>query len=409
MKKILFAVCISAALNACNSRSDNSNEKPAEDILASHLDTTVKPSDDFFEYANGGWLKKNPIPSSESGWGIGNIVQDTIYNRLKTINENAVKENAVNGTITQKIGDFWQSAMDTVALNKAGISPLQPDLDKINGIQTINDLINVAAELKIKGVHCLFGDYVTQDDKNSEMMIYKLGQGGLGMPNRDYYFKTDSRTENIRKAYKEYLLKTFIQLGNDSSAAQKGVNAVYALETKLATASRKLQDLRDPYRNYNKMNVAQLDKLAPNISWSNYTKAIGINHLDSVVVGQPEFYTALNTALKTTSIADWKAYMQFHLIQSFSSYLDSVSFKNAFTYVQNFSGAKEPRPRWKRVLDAEEDAMGEALGQLFVKEYFNATAKKRYNDMVENIRDAYKERIKKLTWMSDSTKAKSAC
>lgn len=352
-------------------------------------------------------VEKNPIPASESGWGIGNIVQDTIYNRLRTINENAVKENAANGTITQKIGDFWQSAMDSVALNKAGISPLQPDLDKINSIQNINDLINVAAELKKKGVRCLFSDYVTQDDKNSEMMIYHLGQGGLGMPNRDYYFKTDARTENIRKAYKEYLLKTFRQLGNDSTAAQKNVIAVYALETKLATASRKLQDLRDPYKNYNKMAVAQLDKLAPNISWSNYTKEIGINNLDSVVVGQPEFYTALNAALKTTPIADWKAYLQFHVIQSYSGYLDSISFNNAFTYARNLSGAKEPRPRWKRVLDAEEDAMGEALGQLFVKEYFNATAKKRYSDLAENIRDAYKDRIKQLTWMSDATKEKA--
>ena len=407
MKKILFAVCISAALNACNSGSNNTEEKPAVDILASHLDTTVKPSDDFFEYANGGWLKKNPIPASESGWGIGNIVQDTIYDRLKTINENAVKADAESGTVTQKIGDFWQSAMDSVALNKAGISPLQPDIDKINAIKNINDLINEAAELKMKGVRCLFSDDVSQDDKNSEMMIYRLDQGGLGLPNRDYYFKTDARTQNIRKAYKEYLLKTFMQFGNDSTAAQKNVNAVYALETKLAAASRKLQDLRDPYRNYNKMAVVQLDKLTPNISWSNYTKEIGINHLDSVVVGQPEFYTALNAAITTTPLSDWKAYLKFHLIQRFSGYLDSVSFNNAFTYSQNLSGAKEPRPRWKRVLDAEQNAMGEALGQLFVKQYFNATAKKRYSDLVENIRDAYKDRIKKLTWMSEATKEKA--
>ena len=143
-------------------------------------------------------------------------MQDTIYDRLKTINENAVKADAASGTVTQKIGDFWQSATDSVALNKAGLSSLQPDIDKINAIKNINDLINEAAELKMKGVRCLFSDGVSQDDKNSEKMIYGLGQGGLGMPNRDHYFKTDARTQNIRKAYKEYLLKTFIQLGNDS-------------------------------------------------------------------------------------------------------------------------------------------------------------------------------------------------
>ncbi len=407
MKKILLALCVSTALTACNSGSNNTAEKPAMDILASNLDTTVKPSDDFFEYANGGWLKKNPIPASESGWGIGNVVQDTIYQRLKTINENAVKATAASGSTEQKIGDFWQSAMDTVALNKAGLSPLQPDIDKINAIKNINDLITEAAVLKMKGVRCLFSDYVAQDDKNSEKMIYSLGQGGLGMPNRDYYFKTDARTQNIRKAYKKYLLQTFIQLGNDSTAAQKKVNSVYALETTLANASRKLEDLRDPYKNYNKMDVVQLDKLTPNIKWSDYTKEMGITHLDSVVVGQPEFYSALNTAITTTPLADWKAYLQVRLIQSFSGYLDSVSFNNAFTYSQNLSGAKESRPRWKRVLDAEENAMGEALGQLFVKEYFNATAKKRYNDLVENIRDAYKDRINQLTWMSAVTKEKA--
>ena len=263
--------------------------KPAPDILASHLDTTVKPSADFFEYANGGWLKQNPIPASESDWGIGNIVQDTIYNRLKTINENAVNANAANGTVTQKIGDFWQTAMDTVALNKAGLSPLKPDLDRINAIKNVNDLITEAANLKTMGVRCLFGDDVTQDEKNSDAMIYKLGQGGLGMPNRDYYFKTDTRTENVRKAYKEYLLKTFEQLGDDSIVAQKNEAAVYALETKLATASRRLQDLRDPYKNYHKMNMIQLDKLAPNMRWRSYTKDIGISQLDSAVVGQPSF------------------------------------------------------------------------------------------------------------------------
>jgi putative endopeptidase len=407
MNKIVSAACILALFSACNAGADKTLTRPAVDMLASHIDTTVKPSADFFEYANGGWLKQNPIPASESGWGIGNVVQDTIYNRLRKINEDAVGAHAANGTITQKIGDFWQGAMDTVELNKAGISPLRPDLDKIDAIQNVNDLIRETAELKIKGIRCLFSDYVTQDDKNSNVMVYKLGQGGLGMPNRDYYFNTDARTEKVRKAYKDYLLKTFEQLGGDSITAQRKATAVYALETKLAAASRRLQDLRDPYKNYHKMAAAQLRTLAPVIDWNNYSKAIGISNLDTVVMGQPEFYTALNTALTTIPVGDWKSYLQFHLIQSQSAYLDSVSFNNAFSYASSLSGAKDQRPRWKRVLDAEEHAIGEALGQLFVKEYFNATAKKRYNDLVENIREAYKDRINKLSWMSAPTKEKA--
>ena len=402
---MVFAlVCI--CFHACKT-GNNSDTKPAVDLLASNLDTTVSPAQDFFEYANGGWIKQNPIPASESGWGIGNLVQEEIYKRLQKINEEAVIAKAAEGTVSQKIGDFWQSAMDTLALNKAGIAPLKNDLDTINAIQNTTDLLRVAAGLKTKGVNCLFGDYVAQDDKNSEMMAYKLDQGGLGMPNRDYYFKTDARTENIRTAYRQYLLKTFKQLGNDDATAQKDADVVYTLETKLAKASRKLEDLRDPYKNYHKMNVADLTRLAGNISWNDFTKKTGIKKLDSAIVGQPEFYSALNNEIKSTNISDWKNYLQFHLIQSYSGYLDSTSFNNAFTYARNLSGAKEPRPRWKRVLDAEEGAMGEALGQLFVKEYFNETAKKRYIEMVEAIRDAYKDRINKLSWMSDSTKQKA--
>jgi putative endopeptidase len=407
MKKIfLVAVVAGVALQAFKKFNDNA-PPPVKDILASHIDNTVSPADDFFEYANGGWIKQNPIPPSESSWGIGNLVEEEIYKRLLKINREAKTAYATKGTITQKIGDFWKSAMDSAANDKAGLSPLQKDLTDIEAIESINDLVNEAALLKTKGVNCLFRDYVSQDDKNSNMMVYQLSQGGLGMPNRDYYFKTDARTEKVRNAYKEYQVKTFKQLGDDDVVSQQKATAVYDLETRLATASRRLQDLRDPYKNYNKMSVTGLSKLASNINWKAYTNEIGIIKLDSVIVGQPEFYTALNDELHTTSLDDWKSYLQFHLIQSYSSYLDSASYENAFTYSQSLSGVKERRPRWKRVLDAEQSTMGEALGQLFVKKYFSEKAKKRYGDLVEAIREAYKERIKKLTWMSEVTKQKA--
>jgi putative endopeptidase len=404
MKPLLAATLICIALYACNTPSADT-AKP--DILASNIDSTIKPGDDFFMYANGGWIKKNPIPGAESGWGIGNLVLEENYVRLKKINEDAAAANAAAGTTTQKIGDFWTSAMDSAAIDKAGLSPLQPDLDQINAIRNSNDLINVAARLKRKGVGCLFGDYVAQDDKNSEVMAYVLSQGGLGMPNREYYFNTDERTEKVKTAYKDYLLQTFKQLGNDEPTAQKNGAAVYALEEKLAKASRKLADLRDPYKNYNKMSVEALGKISPHINWKDFITTTGIRQLDSVIVGQPEFYAALSNEVKSTSIDNWKNYLRFHLIRSFAGYLDKTSVDQAFTYRKTLTGATEQRPRWKRALDAEEDAMGEALGQLFVKEYFNETAKKRYSDLVEAIRDACRERIAKLTWMSDSTKQKA--
>ncbi len=403
MKKILALFIICSSIYACN----NSSGSKKADLLAANIDSTVKPGDDFFEYANGGWIKRTPMPESESGWGIGNLVQDEIYSRLKKINEDAVASKNDVGSISQKIGDFWQTAMDTVALDKAGIAPLQSDLEKINAIQNPTDLLNEAAALGMKSVNVLFNDYVSQDDKNSEMMAYKLDQGGLGMPNRDYYFNTDERTIKVRMAYLQYMQKTFRQLGNTELESAKTANAVLNLESKLAKASRKLEALRDPYKNYNKMDLTGLNKLTANINWNDFTKNIGISKIDSVIVGQPEFYSALSDEIKNTGINDWKNYLRFHLVQSYATYMDKVSFDNYFEYRKSLSGAKEPRPRWKRILDAEEAAMGEALGQLFVKEYFNETAKKRYTDMVEAIRDAYKERIQKLTWMSDSTKQKA--
>jgi len=405
MKQLLAFAIACTAICSCTNADKTVATKP--DLLAADIDTTVKPGADFFLYANGGWIKRTPIPGSESGWGIGNMVEDEIYNRKKKINEDAAAGKHADGSVEQKIGDFWLTAMDSVGLDKAGITPLQGDLDKIAAVKNTSELLALVAELKIKGVGCCFSDYIAQDDKNSEAMAVKLDQGGLGMPNRDYYFNTDERTLKVRAAYKAYLLKTFKQLGNDSLTAQKNTDAVYALETRLAKASRKLEDLRDPYKNYNKMDWVGLNKLAPAINWNDFAKNTGITKVDSVIIGQPEFYATLSNEIKNTSLDDWKNYLRAHLIGSNSDYLDKTTFDNAFEYEKNLSGASEPRPRWKRVLDAEEGAIGEALGQIFVKEYFNETAKKRYSDMVEAIRDAYKDRIAKLTWMSDSTKQKA--
>src|ERR1035438_9192558 len=194
----LSIICV-VFLFACNQSSTTSGTAP--DVLASNIDSSINPGQDFFEYANGGWIKKNPIPADESGWGIGNLVQEELYDRLKKINEKAVEENAAHGSISKKISDFWQSGMDTVSLEKQGLSPLQESLAIINKIGSTEDIINTAALFHKKGIGCMFGEYIAQDDKNSEAMAYQLYQGGLGMPNRDYYFNTDSKTTNVREAY----------------------------------------------------------------------------------------------------------------------------------------------------------------------------------------------------------------
>jgi putative endopeptidase len=382
----------------------------SSDFLARNLDPVTSPAADFFSYANGGWIKRTPIPPEESAWGIGQLVQEDIYKRLRKISEDAGATHygiAPVGSVIQQIGDLWRSGMDSAGINKQGLAPLKESLRSIDNIRNTNDLLKVSAALHRKGMDVLFSDDVGQDDMNSEKMSYQLSQGGLGMPNRDYYFNTAKKPAQVRKAYRHYLYVIFHQLGNDSVAAQTRAVAVFTLEKKLAKASRKLEDLRDPIKNYNKLSLASVGELTPGINWNEWLKDMSIGELDSFIVRQPGFYTALNAELINTSIADWKSYLQAHLILASARYLDDRRFNEYFLFVKTLTGADRPRPRWKRVLDAEERAMGEALGQLFVKEYFSGNAKQRYSDLVEAIRNAYKARIEKLTWMSDSTKQRA--
>lgn len=409
MKTFFLFISAYFFLQSCKLKSNNAAEKskPPLDVLAANMDTTIKPTEDFFMYANGGWIKNNAIPAEESAWGIANLVIEENYKRLREINEKAAKENAARGSTSQKIGDFWTTAMDSVKIEQNGLKPLQPWFDKINSIADVNSLINVANELNTIGVDALFSDFVQQDDKNSEVMSYKLWQGGIGLPDREYYFKTDSSTVNIRNQYVKHIAKMLMLQGQDSVAASKAALAIFALETKLAKASRKIEDLRDPYANYNKMAITSLNKLSSIINWKVSLANRGVKNVDSVIVGQPEFFKALDNVLKTTPVDDWKSYLRFRTIRNFEQALPEAFGEEAFNFNKLLSGAKQRKPRWKRVIQMEEAEMGELLGQLYVKEFFNEKTKKRYSDLVEAIREAYKERIEKLTWMSDSTKQKA--
>jgi putative endopeptidase len=258
------------------------------------------------------------------------------------------------------------------------------------------------------GIGLFFGEGVSQDAMNSEVMAYYLSQGGLGLPNRDYYFNTDERTTKIRNAYPAYVAKMLSLMGNDTAAAKTKAAAIIAIETKLAQASRKLEDLRDPYKNYNKMAISQLKTMSPTIDWPTTLQQMGVKSVDSVIVGQPEFYKQLDKVISTENLQNLKDYMAFHFVRSMAGYLSKPFVDANFDfYSKMIRGAQAQKPRWKRALSAEEGAMGEALGQLFAKEYFNEKAKKRYEDMVENVRNAYKARIEKLDWMTDSTKKKA--
>ena len=397
----VIALVAITLLNACK---PNQNDHPVNDPVYTDRDTTVKPGDDFFQYANGAWLKKNPIPAAYSSWGIGRVVQEELRDRLKKINEDALKENAAKGTTSQKIGDFYYSGMDTVAIEKQGLSPLKDELVKINAIKDVNGLMDEFAHLSTIGVTTPIGAYVGQDSKNSSKMMLQLWQTGIGLPNRDYYFNTDQHSVDIRTDYQQKHLPTVFKLSGIADATQK----VYALEKFLADSSRKLQDLRDPYKNYNKMTVAAFGKLVPGFDWKVVFEKMAFKNVDTVIVGQPEYYRAVSKALKTYPIEDWRAYLRKNLVTEYGSYL-SKPFDTEFFrfYGTVLSGRKEQLPRWKRILDAENGMMGELLGQLFVKEYFPEKEKKRYVDMVEAMRASFKEHIEKLDWMSEATKQKA--
>jgi putative endopeptidase len=407
-KKPIIYIATFAAFALCAYQT-NLFVDPANDPVFKNIDPTVKPSDDFFSYANGGWIKKNPIPGAYSSWGIGNVVQEEIRDRLKKINEDALKANAAKGTSTQKIGDFYYTGLDSAGIEKAGITPLQEQLNIIDQAKNSQDILNAAALLTTTGTRNFIGSRVGQDDKNSSKMMVQLGQTGLGMPNRDYYFKTDARITRIRTDYTTKYLPNMLALsGWDEAKASAGAKSVYAIEKFLADSSRKLEDLRDPYRNYHKMTVAEFNKLTPGIEWNDLFKQLQFASVDSVIVGQPEYYRAVSKALKTFPVDDWKAYLRWKLITSNAPYLNNALVEENFRFGGKvLRGQKEQLPRWKRVLDNENSIMGELLGQLFVQEYFPQSSKDRYVAMVEAIRQSYREHIDKLDWMSPETKVKA--
>jgi putative endopeptidase len=382
LKKIFSIILSASILAACNNATSNANKA---DVLAVNMDTTLQPGEDIFQYANGGWIKNNPIPAEESQWGIGNLVLEENTKRLREISESAAKEKAAKGSASQKIGDFWQAAMDTLKIEKDGTTPLNSYFTKIAAINDTKSLLSLLAELDQIGVEGPIQFFVSQDAKNSDLNALQLWQTGIGLPEREYYFKNDSSTLLIRTAYVKNIIQTLLMIGDDSTKATKAATDILSIETSLAKAHRKMEDLRDPYANYNKMKFANLTNLCPSVNWDNYLIKNGIGKSDSVILGQPAYYQALNKLLKPSNLDTWKSMMRYRLTKRFSEVLPDKFGQLAFEFSKLFSGAKQRKPRWKRVIRAEENAMGELLGQLYVKEFFNEKAKQRYEKMVEDV------------------------
>lgn len=407
MKLSLLALAAALTLTACSSRPAASVAAAPPDPLRADLDTSVSPGVDFFTYANGDWLAHNPIPPSESSWGIGNEVEDEINARLRTLSEKAAASPQTAGSDEQKVGDFWSMATDTATADRLGDAPIQNELAAIGKIQSPAQALDEATALRPLGVGAFYSFDVSQDEKDSAAEAVHLGQGGLGLPNRDFYFNPEKGVANIRTQYVAHLDRMLQLLGDSPAQASSGAAAVMAFETKLAAASRKLADLRDPYKNYNKMSPAQLTaRYSPSINWRERLQAWQLAPA-AVIVGQPEFFTALNRLLASTPVPVLRDYLRLHLADSYAPYLGQKFFDESFSFQKVLTGQQQPRPLWKRALASENRALGMVLGRMFVAAYFPPAEKVRYTHLVGAIRTAYRDRIQQLDWMSPATKAKA--
>jgi len=407
MKQILYSVCISVILLIAFSCQPTNKDK-SSDTLAAHIDTTIHPGNDFFQYANGKWFAANPISSSEQSSGIWQVIQDTINSQILKICNTSSQASSEKGSNKQKIGDFYSSGMDSINRNKAGISTIQHNLDQIDAINDITQLASTAAFIHRSSGSPLFDFGVWQDSKISSKNSVNIGQGGLSLPDRLYYFEKDERTVQIRAKFLQHLEKMFKILNYDEPKAQIAAANLLKLETVLALASRKKEDTRDPLKNYTKLSFKQLNDLTPNFNWQIFNQETGLQNVDTVIVGQPEYLTALNTSLKKFPLEDWKNYLKYHLVRGLASYLDDKTYQEVFSfYSQTIRGVKQPKPRWKRVVEQTDGFLGELIGQVYVAEYLPAGTKDKLVEIGNAVKAVYAERIENLDWMSAVTKEKA--
>jgi putative endopeptidase len=384
--------------------SDNSNAKP---IDPSNMDTSVKPADDFFLYANGGWIKRTEIPPDQTRWGSFNMLIEHNHDALHAIAEKAAKTKADPKTAPemQKVGDYYASGMDEKRIEAMRTKPLQDELGKIDAMKDQQDVLKEIAHLHTIGVNAFFNFGSGQDDKDSTREIAQAEQGGLGMPDRDYYTKDDDASKKLRDAYVAHVTRMLTLLGESAEKAGTDAKKILALETSLAQASRTRVDLRDPQKNYNKMTQTELQTLTPDWNWGDYFKEIGLTVPGDIDVHQPDFFKAVNTAFTSTSMDDWKTYLRWHLINAAASALSSDFVNEDFDFNEKtLRGTQQIKPRWKRVIIDEDGQIGEALGKLYVAEYFPPQAKARALELINNLKEALADRIKTLEWMDEPTK-----
>ncbi len=405
--KHLFLSLIALMLmtTACNSNKDAA---VTSGIDLTNLDTTAVPGVDFYQYACGGWMKKNPLTGEYARFGSFDKLAENNREQLKGLIEEIASKPAEKGSVEQKIADIYNLAMDSVKLNADGYEPIKADLQKIAEIKTVSDILKLTPTLSVEGLDPYFAVYVAADPMNSTMNLVQTYQSGISLGQRDYYIENDDHTKEIREKYKEHIVKMFQLVGFAEDVAQKNMQAVMNIETRLAKAAYDKVKLRDPHANYNKMSVEDLQKLVPEISWKEYLTALGLKDTKEISVSQKESLVEVGKIIATEPIASHIAYLQWKLIDGAAGYLsDEISAQNFDFFGKTLSGKKEQSPRWKRAVSNVDGTLGEAVGQMYVKKYFPAAAKERMLKLVSNLQKSLADRINALTWMGDSTKVKA--
>ncbi len=400
----LVSVRILLAGQATASPKNSAGESHGVDLTI--LDKTCKPCEDFYNYANGEWLKKNPVPAAYPSWGRFNELAERNREQLRQILEAAAANSkAPSGSNGQKIGDFYASCMDEKQINTAGAKPLDPEFERIGALRSVADLQAEVARLQSMDVGALFEFGSTQDEKNSSQVIGGADQGGLGLPDRDYYTKTDDKSKQIRQQYQEHAAKMLELVGDDLPKAAAEAKTILDLETKLAEASLTNVERRDPEKTYHKMNRSELRTLTPNWSWETYFQEIGYTNIDSVDVSAPKFFETMSQELKDVPVDDWKIYLRWHLVNSTAPWLSQPFVDEDFNFKGRvLQGTKELLPRWKRCVTATDRRLGEALGQIYVQKYFPPKAKARALEMVNHLIAALRDDLQTLPWMSPATR-----
>lgn len=408
MKQFSLFFALSAFVWTGISCSSSKQNNKRNDALVSHIDASVKPGDDFFDYANGKWFAENLIKPSEQSAGIWQIIQDTVNAQVLKICQSAAQTTAEKGSNKQKIGDFYFSGMDSAKLNADGISAIKPYLGQIDAMKDVAGLARVVALIHQVSGSPVFGFGVTQDSKISSKNAVIIWQGGLSLPDRNYYVDEDEKSVQIREQFVAHLTRMFGRLGYPEDQAKVEAEAVMKLETELALASRKTEDTRDPLKNYNKLTFKKLQSLTPDFDWQAFTRDVGLPPVDTVIVGQPEFLAAMNKILKETKTEALKSYLKYHFVRGLSSYLDDSTYAEVFNfYAKTLRGIQQPKPRWKRVVEQTNGYLGELIGQVYVKEYLPAGTKEKLTEIGNAVKAVYAERIKNLDWMSAETKKKA--